>query len=111
MIQGNQEKSEIDVRSRRMGKREEITDVSRVLKMLGQGWVGREHPSLSETREEEENAQMLWRRGLRCLNDSCFLEERGIIYQRCPGGGASSVIGRSFKGEENAEWRGACVTL
>ena len=23
-----------------MGKREEITDVSRVLKMLGQGWVG-----------------------------------------------------------------------
>lgn len=37
--------------------------------------------------------------------------ERGIIYQRCPGGGASSVIGRSFKGEENAEWRGACATL
>ena len=80
MIQGNYEKSEIDVRSRRMGKREEITDVSRVLKMLGQGWVGREHPSLSETREEEENAQMLWRRGLRCLNDSCFLEKRERNY-------------------------------
>ena len=63
-----------------MGKREEITDVSRVLKMLGQGWVGREHPSLSETREEEENAQMLWRRGLRCLNDSCFLEKRERNY-------------------------------
>lgn len=54
--------------------------VGSFLKMPGQGWVGREHPSLCETREEEENAQVLWRRGLRCSNDSCFLETRERNY-------------------------------
>lgn len=37
---------------------------------------GREHPSLCETREEEENAPDALEKGLRCLNDSCFLEKR-----------------------------------
>ena len=80
-----------------MGKREETTDISRVLKMPGQGWVEREHPSLCEIRGRK-CASALEREVEVSSNGSTFLRrESETICQKCTAGGASSGIWRSFK--------------
>ena len=72
--------------------------VGSFLKMPGQGWVGREHPSLCETEKRKKMHRCFGEGGWVVRMTLAFLRrERGIIYQRCHGGEALSVIGRSFK--------------